>query len=552
MTTVEALINKYDNGLGCAAQTAYQNLVWKGSLDTISFESTAIKNKLLSLDKPCYIVKVAGNIGVTNDGYLAPAEIGTTGQVELLTSLAPIKIQQLGDPSFLSFYGVQSAYMTGAMAGGIASEEMIIALGKEKILGSFGAGGLPPERLEAAINRIQQALPHSPYAFNLIHSPNDMAIERRAVDLYLKYGVTIVEASAFLDLTPNIVYYRVAGLSLNDANQIQIKNKVIAKISRREVASKFMQPAPARIIKELLEEGLITELQAKLAQKVPMADDITVEADSGGHTDNRPLVCLLPSIIALRDEIQAKYHYPQPIRVGAAGGIATPESALAAFMMGAAYVVTGSVNQSCVESGACEHTKQLLAQAEMADVIMAPAADMFEMGVKLQVLKRGTMFAMRAQKLYELYRNYDSIEAIPQAEREKLEKQVFRKTIAEVWEGTAAYLSQKNPEKLGKAVNNPKLKMALIFRWYLGLSSRWSSAGEKGREVDYQIWCGPAMGGFNDWVRGSYLAEPQNRRVVDVAHHIMNGAAFLYRIQSLKIQGMQIADYYSQYQPVKY
>ncbi|HEY9804038.1 MAG TPA: PfaD family polyunsaturated fatty acid/polyketide biosynthesis protein [Leptolyngbyaceae cyanobacterium] len=552
MTTVEALINKYDNGLSFSAHNSYQNLVWKGSLDCIAFEPTAIKNKLLTLDKPCYIVKVADNIGVTNDGYLSPAEIGTIGQVELLTSLAPIKIQQLGDPSFLSFYGVKSAYMTGAMAGGIASEEMIIALGKEKILGSFGAGGLPPERLEAAINRIQQALPHGPYAFNLIHSPNEMAIERRAVDLYLKYGVTTVEASAFLDLTPNIVYYRVAGLSLNDANQIQIKNKVIAKISRREVASKFMQPAPARIIKELLEEGLITELQAKLAEKVPMADDITVEADSGGHTDNRPLVCLLPSIVALRDEIQVKYHYPQPMRVGAAGGIATPESALAAFMMGAAYVVTGSVNQACIESGACEHTKQLLAQAEMADVIMAPAADMFEMGVKLQVLKRGTMFAMRAQKLYELYRSYDSIEAIPQAEKDKLEKQVFRKTIAEVWEGTAAYLSQKNPEKLGKAVNNPKLKMALIFRWYLGLSSRWSSAGEKGREVDYQIWCGPAMGSFNDWVRGSYLAEPQNRLVVDVAHHIMNGAAFLYRIQSLKIQGMQITDFYSQYQPVRY
>ena len=91
--------------------------------------------------------------------------------------------------------------------------------------------------------------------------------------------------------------------------------------------------------------------------------------------------------------------------------------------------------------------------------------------------------------------------------------------------------------------------MALIFRWYLGLSSRWSSSGEKGREVDYQIWCGPAMGSFNDWVRGTYLAEPDNRRVVDVAHHIMTGAAFLYRIQSLKIQGMQIPDDYSQYCP---
>ncbi|MBW4563934.1 MAG: PfaD family polyunsaturated fatty acid/polyketide biosynthesis protein [Mojavia pulchra JT2-VF2] len=551
MTTVDTPLSKHDNGLRFASYSYGQNLAWKGSLDCISFEQTTILDKFLTLDKPCYIVKVAGKIGVTNDGYLCPADNGNITPVELLTSIPPIKIQQLGDPSFLAFYGVKYAYATGAMAGGIASEEMVIALGKEKILSSFGAGGLSPERLEAAIHKIQQALPQGPYAFNLIHSPNEPRIERCAVDLFLKYGVRIVEASAFLDLTPNIVYYRAAGLSLNDANQIEIKNKVIAKISRREVATKFLQPAPARILKELVEQGLISELQATLATKVPMADDITVEADSGGHTDNRPLVCLLPSIIALRDEIQEQYQYSQPIRVGVAGGIATPQSALAAFMMGAAYVMTGSINQSCIESGACEHTKKLLAQAEMADVIMAPAADMFEMGVKLQVLKRGTMFPMRAQKLYELYRTYDSIEDIPLPEREKLEKQIFRKTIAEVWEGTAAYLSQKNPEKLGKAVNNPKLKMAVIFRWYLGLSSRWSLSGEKGREVDYQIWCGPAMGGFNDWVRGSYLSEPQNRKVVDVANHIMTGAAFLYRIQSLKFQGLQIPDSYSQYRPLR-
>ena len=33
----------------------------------------------------------------------------------------------------------------------------------------------------------------------------------------------------------------------------------------------------------------------------------------------------------------------------------------------------------------------------MADVSMAPAADMFEMGVQLQVLKRGTLFPMQAR-----------------------------------------------------------------------------------------------------------------------------------------------------------
>lgn len=221
-------------------------------------------------------------------------------------------------------------------------------------------------------------------------------------------------------------------------------------------------------------------------------------------------------------------------------------------MMGAAYVVTGSINQSCVEAAASEHTKQLLAQAEMADVMMAPAADMFEMGVKLQVLKRGTLFPIRAQKLFELYKTYDSIEDIPIQEREKLEKQIFRRDLESVWEDTVAYLSQRNPDKLARAANNSKVKMALIFRWYLGLSSRWSNTGEKGREIDYQIWCGPAMGSFNDWVRDSYMVDPKNRSVVSVAHHIMTGAAFLYRIQSLKIQGLQMPTYYSQYRPVPF
>ncbi|MDJ0734302.1 MAG: PfaD family polyunsaturated fatty acid/polyketide biosynthesis protein [Nostocaceae cyanobacterium] len=548
MKTVDAVLN---NNLTFSTSTFRTNHTWKGSLDSISFHPRIIKEKLNNLNQPCHILRVDGKIGITNEGYLSPNNNINPEKIELLTTIPPISIQQLGDPDFLSFHNLKYAYTTGAMAGGIASSEMIIALGKEKILGSFGAGGLPPERLETAINRIQQALPFGPYAFNLIHSPNEPKIEHSAIDLYLKYGVHTVEASAFLDLTPNIIYYRAAGLSVNSANQIQIKNKVIAKISRREVATKFMQPAPTKILKELVAQGLITELQANLASKVPLADDITVEADSGGHTDNRPLVCLLPSMIALRDEIQAQYNYEKPIRIGVAGGIATPESALAGFMMGAAYVVTGSINQSCIEAGTSEYTKRLLAQAGMADVMMAPAADMFEMGVKLQVLKRGTMFPLRAQKLYEIYRNYNSIDEIPTPEKQKLEKQIFRKSLDEVWETTAEYLSQKNPQKLGKALNNPKLKMALIFRWYLGLSSRWSSTGEKGREVDYQIWCGPAMGGFNDWVKGSYLSEPNNRRVADVANHIMMGAAYLLRIQNLKMQGLQIPHAYSHYYPEK-
>jgi trans-AT polyketide synthase, acyltransferase and oxidoreductase domains len=527
-----------DRSLG--AQTSQS---W-GSLEQIAFDPAGIQARLLTLESPCYLVNVEGQVGVTHS---IPQ-----GSLKTLATLPPLGLQQLGDPTFLAFHSVKYAYATGAMAGGIASADLVIALGKENVLSSFGAGGLPPARLEAAIHRIQQALPLGPYAFNLIHSPNEPAMERRAVELYLSYGVRTVEASAFLDLTSNIVYYRAAGLSLDSANRIRIRNKVIAKVSRREVAAKFLQPAPTKFLQELVAQGLITEQQAMLAEQVPMADDITVEADSGGHTDNRPLVCLLPSLIALRDEIQAKYGYANPVRVGVAGGIGTPQSALAAFMMGAAYVVTGSINQSCIEAATSDHAKQLLAQAEMPDVMMAPAADMFEMGVKLQVLKRGTLFPVRAQKLYELYKAYDSIEALPAKEREQVEKQIFRKNLDEIWDETAAFFTERDPAQLERAIANPKRKMALIFRWYLGLSSRWSNIGEPGREIDYQIWCGPAMGSFNDWVRGSYLAEPQNRRVADIADHIMTGAAYLYRIQALTLQGLHLPATYRQYYPVPF
>jgi len=366
----------------------------------------------------------------------------------------------------------------------------------------------------------------------------------------LKYGVPVIETAAFFNMTLSLVYYRVAGLSADAQGRPLINNKVIAKISRREVATVFMQPPPPDMVKRLLSEGRITVQQAQLASGVPMADDISVEADSGGHTDNRPLVALLPSIIALRDEMQAKYAYPNLIRVGAGGGIGTPEAALATFMMGAAYVLTGSVNQSCQEAGASEHTKKLLAEAGMADVVMAPASDMFERGISLQVLKKGTMFPMRAKKLYELYVAYNSLEEIPAAELEKLEKQVFRESVGKIWEQTVAFFQKRDPNVLKSAEGNPKKKMALVFRWYLGLSSRWSNAGVAGREFDYQIWCGPSMGAFNDWVRGTYLADYQNRLVADVANQILFGAAYQARVQMFLQQGVRIPVQAQRYVPV--
>jgi PfaD family protein len=322
---------------------------------------------------------------------------------------------------------------------------------------------------------------------------------------------------------------------------------VIAKISRAETAEQFMQPPPPAIVSALLQQGLITAEQAELSQYVPSADDITVEADSGGHTDRRPLSALLPSIIRLRDTIQRQRRYAVPVRVGAAGGLGTPLAVAGAFAMGAAYVVTGSVNQACVESGTSPTARAMLAETGVADCEMAPAADMFEMGVELQVTKKGTMFAMRAQRLYRLYQTYDSLEAIPADERAKLEKQVFRRPIEDIWQDCVKFFAQRDPEQIERAAGNSKRKMALVFRWYLGMSSRWATSGDASRKADYQVWCGPAMGSFNDWVTGSYLKNPGDRRVADVAHHLIRGAAFHTRLAQLRVAGVQIpaaaADY---------
>jgi trans-AT polyketide synthase, acyltransferase and oxidoreductase domains len=233
-----------------------------------------------------------------------------------------------------------------------------------------------------------------------------------------------------------------------------------------------------------------------------------------------------------------QFGYPIPLRVGAAGGISTPASVAAAFALGAAYVLTGSINQACVESGSSDAVRKMLAGAEQADVMMAPAADMFEMGVKVQVLKRGTLFAMRAAKLYELYRAHPSLEAIPAADRVRLEKELFRATLDAIWNETRSFWQQRDPKQIERAERDAKHKMALTFRWYLGLSSRWANAGEPSRQVDYQVWCGPAMGAFNEWARGSFLERPENRRVVTVAKNLLHGAAVVTRVNMLATQGV--------------
>jgi len=206
---------------------------WKVLAGSAAFGETGIKARLLRLEEPCHVVSDGHRIGLSNEGRWEGSDQPTGDELESLAWVPPLPIERLGDDGFKKAHGTPYAYYAGAMANAIASEEMVVALGKEGFLGSFGSAGLDPDRVRAAINRIQQALPQGPYVFNLIHSPSELALERECVNLYLHHGVKCIEAAAYLDLTPYVVRYRVAGLGLNAQNHIEIKNRVIAKVSRR-------------------------------------------------------------------------------------------------------------------------------------------------------------------------------------------------------------------------------------------------------------------------------------------------------------------------------
>lgn len=508
------------------------------------FDAAALRAAAHAPRTPVLVVRdrASGAIGVQaaafEDADAAPLRAGA----DVIGALPALYPEWLGDRSFSELHGTRFSYVTGAMANGIATAELVIRAAEAGFLGFFGAAGLDPDRIERELDTLEQALgPRGlPWGSNLIHNPSEPAQEAAVADLYLRRGVTRVSAAAYMKLTLPLVRYAATGLTRGADGRIARRNYVFAKISHPSVATHFLKPAPAQMLDALVAQGLLREDEAALARLVPVAEDITVESDSGGHTDNRPLLSLFPTISGLRDTIAAEQGYTRPIRVGAAGGLGTPEAIASAFALGAAYVLTGTVNQACVESGLSSAGRALLADADLADVVMAPAADMFEMGVEVQVLQRGTMFGARAKKLYAFYRAYEGLDAIAAVDRETLERTILRTTLDDAWASTRAYWAARDPREVERAEREPKHKMALVFRSYLGQSSRWAIAGTADRRADYQIWCGPAMGAFNRWARGSFLEAPAQRTVTQVGLNLLEGAAVVTRATQLRSFGAPV------------
>lgn len=454
--------------------------------------------------------------------------------VNLTGEMRPIKIGELGSEDFLKAHNTCCAYVAGGMYRGVASKELVIKMGQADLLSFFGAGGLDLEVVKENIHKIKQALgDRKPWGVNIVHNMVKPENDDRLVELCLAEGVRRLEAAAFMSITRALVHYRLKGARLING-ELNVPNMILAKISRPEVARAFINCPPESLVAQLLREGKLTTAEAQLASRIPMADDIVVEADSGGHTDMATAYSLFPAIRLLSVEMSKKLNYEKRIRVGAAGGIGTPEAALASFMMGADFILTGSINQCTVEAGTSDLVKSMLQDIDVQDTDYAPAGDMFELGAKIQVLKKGVFFPARANKLYDIYRQYNSIDEIDGKTREQLESNYFKKTIEEIFKEIESRYADREPALLKKASNNPKQKMALIFRWYFAKTSRLALAGDISEKVNFQIHCGPALGAFNQWVKGSALEDWKNRSVDEIGIHLMQNTVELLKLQIQK------------------
>ncbi|MGY1495105.1 ACP S-malonyltransferase [Streptomyces sp. QTS52] len=401
----------------------------------------------------------------------------------------------LGAVTFRERYGLRRAYLLGALYGGISGREMLGAAAKAGLLGFLGTGGLPLDEVDGLLRDLVGELGlGGSFGVNLLYRHGTPEEESALVDLLLRQGVDLVEASGFPLITPALVRFRLKG------------GRIIAKVSRTDVAAEFLAPPPERLVAQLLEAGAVTAKEARAAAGRPMADDLCVEADGGWLSSTADLLTLLPAVLRLRDATATGGHR---VHVGCAGGIGTPEAAGAAFLLGADFVLTGSVNQCSVEAATSAEVKDILQEAREYDVDTAPWGELFDLGVQARYLKRGLFFPARASRLHELWRRHGSLAELDDETRSQvLDRYLGGEVPAPVAAGSA-----------------PEQQLAAVFRGYFTRGFRLAVSGDQRSRVDYLVHCGPAMGAFNQVVAGTELHPWRARTVEAIADVLMDRAA---------------------------
>lgn len=412
--------------------------------------------------------------------------------------------------AFCRAWDARLAYVAGSPCDGIRTPEMVIRLAETGLVGFLdpeAAGGPLDAVLETLRERLGEEAPIGLALHGEAIRPaaDDVSTEA-LVEAALHHDLRSLEVTGFARIASALVRFRYSGAHFGADGEPVARRRLLALVSSPRVAELFLEPPPDELVRGLEERGVLSTEEARLARRLPLASDLCVVPAPGSGAD---LATLLPVILRLRDHRSDEEH---DVRVGAGGALGTPGAIAAAFLLGADFVRTAAIQLAAGESALSEAVKTLLRALDFGDTTLAPAPAGFALGARRSVVGKGTFFPARAQKLYELLRFHDSLEAVDAKTRERLERTLFQQSLDEVWRK----ITVERPEL---ASADAKTRMAAVFGWYLESSLAWTLEGRETRRLDYQIPCDESLAAFN-----LYCPDGE-RSVLAMAERLMRDAA---------------------------
>lgn len=426
----------------------------------------------------------------------------------------------LGSESFRRAYGTGFAYAAGGMGHGVSGPALVSRLADAALIGFLGTEGRTIAEVAADLNELASTRGSYGISLPAVAAPTEHL--RAVVELALRRGVRHAEASGAGGVTDELAIWRFTGARRGAGADHVPGRELLVKVAHAASAEAFLRPVPAPQAERLRAIGALTEEETWVAKRLPVAGDICAESSPAWLVPAHTVTALLPVALYLREEAVARYGYAEPPRVGAGGGLGDAGAIAAAFLAGADFVVTGSVNQCSPQARTSEAVKDLLAALGVDDTALAPAGELFELGGRTQVARGGTLFAARADALHQAYRAHRSLVELDGRTRRTFEAQCFGEPLDAVWERVRDGLDAGGRIR---ADHSDKHRMALVLRAYWSRATRLALTGAPGERLNYQVPCSAAMGAFNLTARGTDLESWRGRHVDVLARTLLDGAA---------------------------
>ncbi|HEU4692217.1 MAG TPA: nitronate monooxygenase [Vicinamibacterales bacterium] len=264
--------------------------------------------------------------------------------------------------------GIRYPIVQGPFGGGLSSARLVAAVSNAGGLGSFGAQGLPPSRINEVVRDIR-ARTGAPFAVNLWVSTDDAdarAVTRERYDAALQ---TLAPYFAELHVEPPRF-----PLPPSPAFDEQMAGLLDA---RPPVFSFVFGIPPERVLEQcrgrsIVTMGTATTVDEAVALERAGVDIVVASAfEAGGHRPSflRSPEASLTGLFSLVPQVSDAVDIP----VSAAGGIADARGVAAALALGADGVQIGTAFLACEESNAPPAHRNALLGPRSGDTVLTRA-----------------------------------------------------------------------------------------------------------------------------------------------------------------------------------